>query len=94
MMIWRNFYLWLWLCISVSLSYSSKAVDCSADTIGLCTPTIEKIIDEVITETIEFENGGINTTTVTETTTTTLRVFSCKQPKKIEMEEYIPLKFS
>ena len=74
MMIWRNFYLWLWLCISVSLSYSSKAVDCSADTIGLCTPTIEEIIDEVITETIEFENGGINTTTVTETTTTTTTV--------------------
>ena len=74
MMIWRNFYLWLWLCISVSLSYSSNAVDCSTDTIGLCTPTIEEIIDEVITETIEYKNGGINTTTVTETTTTTTTV--------------------
>ena len=64
----------LWLCISVSLSFSSKAVDCSTDTTGLCTPTIEEIIDEVITETIEFENGGITTTTTTETTTTTTTV--------------------
>ena len=64
----------LWLCISVSLSFSSQAVDCSTDTTGLCTPTIEEIIDEVITETIEFENGGITTTTTTETTTTTTTV--------------------
>ena len=64
----------LWLCISVSLSFSSKAVDCSTDTTGLCTSTIEEIIDEVITETIEFENGGITTTTTTETTTTTTTV--------------------
>jgi len=64
----------LWLCISVSLSFSSKAVDCSTDTTGLCTPTIEEIIDEVITETIEFENGGVTTTTTTETTTTTTTV--------------------
>jgi len=70
----QNLYLWLWLCISVSLSFSSKAVDCSTDTTGLCTPTIEEIIDEVITETIEFENGGITTTTTTETTTTTTTV--------------------
>ena len=64
----------LWLCISVSLSFSSKALDCSTDTTGLCTPTIEEIIDEVITETIEYENGGITTTTTTETTTTTTTV--------------------
>ena len=70
----RSLYLLLWLCISVSLSFSSKAVDCSTDTTGLCTPTIEEIIDEVITETIEFENGGITTTTTTETTTTTTTV--------------------
>jgi len=70
----RSLYLWLWLCISVSLSFSSQAVDCSTDTTGLCTPTIEEIIDEVITETIEFENGGITTTTTTETTTTTTTV--------------------
>ena len=69
-----SLYLWLWLCISVSLSFSSQAVDCSTDTTGLCTPTIEEIIDEVITETIEFENGGITTTTTTETTTTTTTV--------------------
>jgi hypothetical protein len=70
----RSLYLWLWLCISVCLSFSSQAVDCSTDTTGLCTPTIEEIIDEVITETIEFENGGITTTTTTETTTTTTTV--------------------
>ena len=64
----------LWLFISVFLSFSSKGVDCDTDTIGLCTPTIEEIIDEVITETIEFENGGITTTTTTETTTTTTTV--------------------
>ena len=38
-----------------SLSFSSKAVDCSTDTVGLCTPTIEEIIDETVTETIEYE---------------------------------------
>ena len=27
-------------------SFSSQAVDCSTDTVGLCTPTIEEIIDE------------------------------------------------
>ena len=70
----RSFYFWLWLCISVSLSFSSKAVDCSTDTIGLCTPTIEEIIDEVVTETIEHEADGITITTTTETTTTTTTV--------------------
>ena len=69
-----NLLLWLWLCISVSLSYSSYAVDCSTDTIGLCTPTIEEIIDEVVTETIEHEANGITITTTTETTTTTTTV--------------------
>jgi len=64
----------LWLCISVSLSFSSKAVDCSTDTIGLCTPTVEKIIDEVITEEIEYGADGITITTTTETTTTTTTV--------------------
>jgi len=55
----------------VSLSFSSKAVDCSTDTVGLCTPTIEEIIDETITETIEYEADGYTVTTTTETTTTT-----------------------
>jgi len=70
----RSLYLWLWLCISVSLSYSSHAVNCSTDTIGLCTPTVEEIIDEVITETIEHEANGITITTTTDTTTTTTTV--------------------
>ena len=70
----KSFYFWLWLCISVSLSFSSKAVDCSTDTVGLCTPTIEEIIDEVITETIEYEADGYTVTTTTDTTTTTTTV--------------------
>jgi len=74
MAIYRNFYLWLWLCISVSLSFSSKAVDCSTDTVGLCTPTIEEIIDQTITETIEYEADGYTVTTETTTNTTTTTV--------------------
>ena len=70
----KSFYFWLWLCISVSLSFSSKAVDCSTDTVGLCTPTIEEIIDEVVTETIEYEADGYTVTTKTEVTTTTTTV--------------------
>ena len=70
----RNLLLWVWLCILVSLSFSSKAVDCTTDTVGLCTPTIEQIIEEVVTETIEFQSDGILTTTTTETTTTTTTV--------------------
>jgi len=70
----------LWLCIpaslfSVFLSFSSQAqIDCSTDTVGLCTPTIEEIIDETITETIEYEADGYTVTTTTETTTTTTTV--------------------
>ena len=67
----KSFYFTLWLCISVFLSFSSKAVDCSTDTVGLCTPTIEEIIDETITETIEYEADGYTVTTTTDTTTTT-----------------------
>ena len=63
-----------WLCILVCLSFSSKAVDCTTDTVGLCNPTIEQIIEEVITETIEFQSDGILTTTTTDTTTTTTTV--------------------
>ena len=70
----KSFYFWLWLCGLVSLSFSSKAVDCSTDTVGLCTPTIEEIIDETITETIEYEADGYTVTTTTETTTTTTTV--------------------
>ena len=72
----RSLYLWLWLCISVCLSFSSQAVDCSTDTTGLCTPTIEEIIDEVITETTEHGSDGITITTTTETTTTTTTVIN------------------
>ena len=62
----------LWLCISVSLSYSSYAVDCSTDTVGLCTPTIEEIIQETITEEIIYKADGITTiTTTTHNITTT-----------------------
>ena len=64
----------LWLFISVFLSFSSKGVDCDTDTIGLCTPTIEELIEEVITETIEHEADGITIITTTETTTTTTTV--------------------
>ena len=67
--------LWLlWLFGLVSLSFSSKAVDCSTDTIGLCSPTVEEIIDEVVTETIEHEADGITIITTTDTTTTTTTV--------------------
>ena len=70
----RSLLLLLWLCISVSLSSSSKAVDCSTDTVGLCTPTIEEIIDETVTETIQYEADGytVTTETITDTTTTTV----------------------
>ena len=69
----------LWLCIpallfSVFLSFSSQAVDCSTDTVGICTPTIEEIIDETITETIEYEADGYTVTTETTTVTTTTTV--------------------
>ena len=70
----RNLLWLLWLCISVSLSSSSKAVDCSTDTVGLCSPTIEEIIDETSTETIQYEADGytVTTETITNTTTTTV----------------------
>ncbi len=64
----------LWLCISVSLSYSSQAVDCSTDTVGLCTPGVTEIITEVITETTDHSVDGITITTTTETTTETTSV--------------------
>ena len=65
----KNLLLWVWLCILVSLSFSSKAVDCSTTTVGLCDPVVEEIIlDEVITEEVEFQSDGILTTTTTETT--------------------------
>ena len=65
------FLLWLLLCLYPSYS---KAVDCDTDTLGLCTPTIEQIIEESSTETIEFQADGMLTTTETTTTTTTTTV--------------------
>ena len=70
----KSFYFTLWLCISVFLSFSSKAVDCSTDTVGLCTPTIEEIIDQTVTETIEYEADGYTVTTETTTNTTTTTI--------------------
>jgi len=70
----KNSLLWAWLCILVCLSFSSRAVDCTTDTVGLCTPTIEQIIEETSIETIEFQADGILTTTETTTTTTTTTV--------------------
>ena len=70
----KNLLLSAWLCILVCLSFSSKAVDCTTDTVGLCTPTIEQIIEETSIETIEFQADGILTTTETTTTTTTTTV--------------------
>ena len=70
----KNSLLSAWLCILVCLSFSSRAVDCTADTVGLCTPTIEQIIEETSIETIEFQADGILTTTETTTTTTTTTV--------------------
>ena len=70
----KNLSLLAWLCILACLSFSSKAVDCSIDTIGLCTPTIEEIIEESVTEEIEYGSDGITITTTTETTTTTTTV--------------------
>nr|BAR36906.1 putative carbohydrate binding domain containing protein [uncultured Mediterranean phage uvMED] len=63
------------LLFSVFLSSSSKAVDCSTTTVGLCDPVVEEIIlDEVITEEVEFQSDGILTTTTTETTIQTTTV--------------------
>ena len=70
----KNLLLWVWLCILAFLSFSSHAVDCKTDTLGLCEPTIEQIIEKTEIETIEFKPDGILTTTETTTTTTTTTV--------------------
>ena len=57
-----------------SFHTSSYAVDCPSDTLGLCTPTIEQIIEESQIETIEYEASGYTITTETTTTTTTTTV--------------------
>ena len=68
----RFFGLLLLLCFYHS--YSQAEVDCKSDTLGLCTPTIEQIIEESSIETIEFKDGGVYTTTETTKTTTTTTV--------------------
>ena len=69
---WQNFL--LVLCFSVYLSFSSKAVDCTTDTTGLCSPTIEEIIEQSIIETIEYKSDGFTTTTTTTNDITTTTV--------------------
>jgi len=69
---WQNFL--LVLCFSVFLSFSSKAVDCTTDTTGLCSPTIEEIIEQSIVETIEYKADGFTTTTTTTNDITTTTV--------------------
>ena len=51
---------------------SSKAdINCAIDVVGLCTPTTETIITEIVTEESFPDGDGITTITTTNTTTTT-----------------------
>ena len=51
---------------------SSKAdINCATDVVGLCTPTTETIITEVVTEDSYADGNGTTTITTTNTTTTT-----------------------
>ena len=70
-MVGKFFSLLLLLCW---FPFYSQAVDCNTDTVGLCTPTIEQIIEESSIETIEYESNGYTITTETTTTTTTTTV--------------------
>jgi len=70
----RSLFYLAWLCILASWPSSLRAVDCSTDTVGLCSPTIEEIIDETSTETIQYEADGYTVTTETTTNTTTTTV--------------------
>jgi len=67
-MVGKFFGLLLLLCW---FPFYSQAVDCTTDTVGLCTPTIEQIIEESSIETIEYESNGYTITTETTTTTST-----------------------
>ena len=68
------FFILSFILIVSVITSDAKAVDCSTDTVGLCTPTIEEIIDETSTETIQYEADGytVTTETITNTTTTTV----------------------
>ena len=70
-MVGKFFGLLLLLCW---FPFYSQAVDCNTDTVGLCTPTIEQIIEESSIETIEYESTGYTITTETTTTTTTTTI--------------------
>ena len=65
---------YLLLVVLLCFCYSSIKADCTATTIGLCTPGTEEVIVETITEETNQDGTGINTitTTVTDTTTTTI----------------------
>ena len=68
------FFILSFILILSAITSNAKAVDCSTDTVGLCTPTIEEIIAETVTETIQYEANGytVTTETITNTTTTTV----------------------
>ena len=68
------FFILSFILIVSAITSDAKAVDCSTDTVGLCTPTIEEIIDETLTETIQYEADGytVTTETITNTNTTTV----------------------
>jgi hypothetical protein len=68
------FFILSFILVVSAITSDSKAVDCSTDTVGLCTPTIEEIIDETSTEIIQYEADGytVTTETITNTTTTTV----------------------
>ena len=68
------FFILSFILIVSAITSDAKAVDCSTDTVGLCTPTIEEIIDETSTETIQYEADGytVTTETITNTNTTTV----------------------
>ena len=68
------FFILSFILVVSAITSDSRAVDCSTDTVGLCTPTIEEIIDETSTEIIQYEADGytVTTETITNTTTTTV----------------------
>jgi hypothetical protein len=68
------FFILSFILVVSAITSDSRAVDCSTDTVGLCTPTIEEIIDETSTEIIQYEADGytVITETITNTTTTTV----------------------
>ena len=70
----RGLFYLAWLCILASWPSSSKAVDCSTTTVGLCDEVVDQVIVETITETIEIKPDGVLTTTTTEKEITTTTV--------------------